>query len=386
MFVLYFIFPLLLLVFLFREKLSIKTHYLYLIAISYKITAAFVMTYIQINFYEFGDLYTYFLAAKDTSTAFFSGDWILADYQRSRIIALFNAIVFVVFPPSIYGLAVMSGCSSFIYCLLIVKTVERHFLVPTYAKLLVFFLPALSLQAGYIGKETYVLPLIGLIVFWLTSDNKWKALWIPAAVATIALIRPYQAGFIAATLILAWALERNQVRRLPLAGLLLAAIIIMAYDEFIQMSDDLALFGGFGDLLEVVYSGGNLVLAPYPFPFSILQSFRPFPWEAHNLFAMIASIECLLVLVYVTVRGIDRIRDPFVPWTLEQRRVAIFMFATLAIYLIVSSFNTNMGDLSRRHIYYYPFLLLAFTRPRPVSTGGSRTQHSTARPMGPAVG
>jgi hypothetical protein len=381
-FVLYFIFPLALLWLLSREKLPTNTHYLYLIGITYKIMAAFAMTYIQINFYDFGDLYTYFLAAKELSTTFFSGDLDLIYFQRSKTVAFFNAIVFLVFPPSIYGLAVISGCSSFIYCVLIVKTIERHFQVSAFAKLIVFFLPTLSLQSGYIGKETYVLPLIGLIVFWLTSDSRRKLLWISAALAVIAIIRPYQAAFIAAALSIAWALEKNQARRIPLSGLLLAAIAMTAYDEFIRMSDDLALFGGFGDLLEVVYSGGNLILEPYPFPFSILQSFRPFPWEAHNLFALISSLECLLVLVYVVGRGIARIRDPFVPWTLEQRRLGFFLFASLAIYLIVFSFNSNMGDLSRRHIYYYPFLLLAFSRPRPLPGDGSRGQHAASRPIG----
>lgn len=381
-FILYFIFPLLLLTYIFREKLPAKTYYLYLAALAYKILAAFVMTYIQINNYDFGDLYTYFLAARETSNNMFSGGLDLAEFQRSRAASFLNAIIFLVFPPSIYGLAVLSGCGSFIYCFLLIKVAECHFEVPTFAKVLIFFLPVLSAQAGYIGKETYVLPLIGLIFLWFASDDYWRYLKIMLAVAVIAVIRPYQAAFISVALLIAWGLETNQIRRAPLIMFLLGILAMLANEEFVQMTEDLAIFGGFGDLLDVVYSGGNLILEPYPFPFSLLQSFRPFPWEAHNTFALFASIEYQVVLAYALIRGIDRLRDPFVPWHLKQKRLAVFLLVSVAVYLLVFSFNTNMGDLSRRHVYYYPFLLLVFSRPRLAAIGAPTNLHATTRPIG----
>ncbi len=380
----YLIFPLGVSVFLWRSRSLARRLDFYLFALTFKIIAAFGMTYLIINQYEFGDFPTYFTYAKETAEDLVGGrlDTTSLLLPGSYVVAHLNALLFTVLPASVYGLSILSGCAAFVYSALIVTAVERHFAVPAAARVLIFLSPILSMQSGYVGKETYVLPLIGLIVFWLSQDRTgayWKVILL---IVMIGAIRPYQIFFFLIPLIVAWIAERGNWRRGLVGLVFLAVAAFLANEQFVERS------GGeiaFEEFLSVTYSGGSMVLEPYVFPFSVLQNFRPFPWEARDLPTLVASLESGVFLIFSLWLALQRTAHRPRDWSPAQRRLGAFLAASVLLYLVAFGFSSNLGDLSRRHVYYYPFLLLMLCRPRAVAQKTAATMAFAKRLAAPSA-
>jgi hypothetical protein len=100
------------------------------------------------------------------------------------------------------------------------------------------------------------------------------------------------------------------------------------------------------------------MLDPLPIPFNLLQHVRPFIWEAPNAAAFVASIEySIWALVFVGL--LCKIHKPalHIKFILKNKLLSL-LFWWSVLHVIIFSFSSNLGDLSRRHIYYYPFILL----------------------------
>jgi len=380
----YLIFPLGVLVFLWRSRTLAQRFDFYLFVLGFKIIAAFGMTYLIINRYEFGDFPTYFTYAKETAEGLVGGRLDARSFllPGSYLVANLNALLFTIFPASLYGLSVLSGCAAFIYSALIVTAVERHFVVPAAAKVLIFLSPILSMQSGYVGKETYVLPLIGLIVLWLSQSRTgvyWKVILL---IVAIGAIRPYQIFFFLIPLIVAWIAERGTWRRGLVGLVFLSVAAFLANQQFVELS------GGeiaFEEFLGATYSGGSVVLEPYVFPFNVLQNFRPFPWEARDLPTLVASLESGVFLIFSLWLALQRTAHRPRNWSPAQRRLGAFLAASVLLYLVAFGFSSNLGDLSRRHVYYYPFLLLMLCRPRAVAYKAAAAGASDRRLAAPSA-
>jgi len=110
--------------------------------------------------------------------------------------------------------------------------------------------------------------------------------------------------------------------------------------------------------MAVAYSGGTLMLEPFPFPLNFFQIFRPFPWEANNLFALITSLE-LFVIMFVFIYYLIKKRK-----NLKKNFYKSNFYSFIYLYTIFSSYiyslNPNMGDLSRRRVYFFPFIFILF--------------------------
>lgn len=323
------------------------------------------MMYLIVNQYDYGDLYTYYGIAREISESLVDGRYALKEFlvTHSLLVAHLNALVFVVMPDSLYGLAIIAGCASFVFSVTVLHAVERHFVVPRIVSVLILFAPVLSMQSGYVGKETYVLPILGYIVYKLSQDQIGLEYWkILIAILAIGAIRGYQAYLILIPILLASMLEHGVKSRNLVVGGGVAGAIVMAgslYEEM-KFEEGMTII----EFLKLAYEGGALMLEPYPFPLSVLQNFRPFVWEAHNVNALVASFECSTFLFVWLWMAWKFRRVGAVDYSGAQRRLAGFVSASALIYLFIFGFNSNVGDLSRRHVYYYPFLLMMFLLPR----------------------
>ena len=136
-------------------------------AVFYKIAMACLMTWLVIHTYGFGDLPTYFVLAREWAMHGHEGE-----FERGfTLVPWRNSLVFSVLPPSIYGLAVLTGFTSFLYCVFLLQAFASG-LKPSWrwvCGLLILFLPVLSTQSGYVGKETWVLPMLGLVFIALAD-------------------------------------------------------------------------------------------------------------------------------------------------------------------------------------------------------------------------
>jgi len=352
--------------------------YYYSIAIIWKVFASFVTTWFSINQWGFGDLPTYFVLAKSISRdclPFFESRWCSDQLLGGYVPAWLNAGLFLIFPASIYGLSVFSGVMSFLYAFTLVSTIEKHFFVSGAQRVLVYFLPVFSMQSGYIGKETYILPLISiaLLNFAKPRIDSAALLSIAFCVVAIGVIRPYQALFVGIPIMFAF-LCGSKFRfgtRLIVFSLTASAVlwsVVFGIQEMFWWIEGSIFDGGIDlvDALAVAYDGGSLMLSPYIFPFHVLQNFRPFPWEAHNLPAFLSSLEFLFVLLFSLygILNFSRGKYSTLGLTDAQNRIRIFLASSAVFYLFIFGFSSNVNDLSRRHVYYYPLILLIFCKPR----------------------
>ena len=116
---------------------------------------------------------------------------------------------------------------------------------------------------------------------------------------------------------------------------------------------------GFIDFLNLSYKGGNQIYEPYPFPFTVLQLFRPMPWDSSEPYMIVASLENIFVLFLALQLGWLLARKN--PMKLKKYGISlIFMLVFTMIYGCLFMYSENVGDLSRRHVYYYPFIIFAY--------------------------
>lgn len=324
-----------------------------------KLIFAYLMTYLVINNYDFGDLPTYYTFAKELAAGDY-GDWVDL-ISGSYLVALVNSLLFQLFPPSIYGLATFTGISSFLYCYFTIRSFDNYFSKSDLFKVaaLLLFMPVLGTQSGYIGKETYILPLLGYI-FLAFRIHQRITLWIAISVVAIGMIRPYQAIVLIATLVLTAIIvtpKRNKIKALAAISLFLSLGFVL-FGSFLFDHINLISESGAAQFLADTYAGGNLMLDPFPQPFTILQNFRPFFWEAHNSMSIVASVENMIPLAFGSIFALIYIRQQNFRSQLHSNPFLVFTSIYVTLNLLMFMYNSNIGDLARRHVYYYPQIIL----------------------------
>lgn len=324
-----------------------------------KLIFSFLMTYLVINNYDLGDLPTYYTFAKELAAGDY-GDWV-GLISGSYLVALLNSILFQFLPPSIYGLATFTGISSFLYCYFTIRSFDIYFSKSDLFKVaaLLLFMPVFGTQSGYIGKETYILPLLGY-VFLAYRIHQRITLWIAISVLAIGMIRPYQAIVLITALVyttIVFTPKRYKIKALTVIFLFLSVGFVLFGSFFTDQVNLISEFGA-ATFFADTYAGGNLMLDPFPQPFTILQNFRPFFWETHNFMSMVASVENMIPFALGFLFVFHYIKHRIFRLELNSCPLLTFTLIYVMLNMIMFMYNSNIGDLARRHIYYYPQLIL----------------------------
>lgn len=260
--------------------------------------------------------------------------------------------------------------------------------------LLVFFLPSLLFWPSSIGKEAWICLGLGLCAYGAACVlTGTRAGLLPFALGLVGLaaVRPHIATIMAASLLAAYVFRRSPTNASGFApfGKLLGIVVLggalvavvgqledyLGVDAFDQESVQLTL----DEVTHQTGQGGSYIegtrtnLSPSRFPQAFVNVvFRPFPWEARNAQALIASAEgvftlSLFVLGWRRILGALRavLDTPYV--------IVSCCYAVLFVYGF-SSF-ANYGILVRQRVQVLPFLLLLVSlpprRPHRVNQGES---------------
>lgn len=284
-----------------------------------------------------------------------------------NIAARITKVIFTVIPHSIIFLVLFTAFFTFISYLNIYKIIERKTTSERNLKLLIIYLfflsPTLIFQNSYVGKEYLSLFLLSL--FFLVVDkiikNENRLLNYLISFLIIFLlseIRIYQ-GLILLTTFIFWILFKKMKFRWVNILLIISFLIIEFFSEYI-VNLVYPSFGRIGirEVMALAYQGGSLMLEPYIFPFNFLQIFRPFPWEANNLFSLITSLELFIlfiIFIYYLIKKRKKIKINF-----QNSKFFSFLYFYVLIASYIYSLDPNMGDLSRRRVYFFPFIFLMF--------------------------
>lgn len=250
--------------------------------------------------------------------------------------------------------------------------------------LLVFLLPSLLFWPSSIGKEAWMTLTLGLATYGaariLTRSRGGFALLVVGLAGTVA-VRPHVSALLMVSLVVAYLLRRppsGPTLLSPVAKL--AGVIALGVALVLVVGQTKELFGvkdsfdaeAVSQVLDrartqtsnarSTFGGKNATnLSPSRFPSALVSVvFRPFPWEATNPLAFVASLEgtILLGLFIVGRRRVvgavrSMLRTPYV--------VLCVCYSVLFVYGF-SSF-ANFGVLTRQRVQVFPFLLALLALP-----------------------
>lgn len=250
-----------------------------------------------------------------------------------------------------------------------------------YARL-VFFLPSLLFWPSSIGKEAWICLGLGLAAYGAARALTRAVGGIPLialGLLMVAMVRPHVAALVAVSVFAAYVLRRHpgsgsltamggKVVGIVVLGVGLIVAVgqleqFLGVDAFDQESVQVTL----DEVTAQTGQGGSYVegtqtdLSPRRFPRAFLNvMFRPYPWQATNLQALVAAAEALLLLV-LFVAGWRRLLGALRA-ALDTSYVILCGCYTVLFVYGFSSF-ANYGILVRQRVQVLPFFLVLLAMP-----------------------
>jgi hypothetical protein len=268
-----------------------------------------------------------------------------------------------------------------------------------YAKL-VLLLPSMLFWPSGLGKEALMTFGIGLAALGastvLTGRTRGILLLVPGLVVT-AVVRPHITAILFAGLAVAAVVRKSPrrateltplLRAVVIVGLVVAGAVVVA-----QAQQFLGIQGLSGDNVDAAitdtaartaqggseFSGGG-VNSPLDLPMALVSVlFRPFPFEAHNVQALIASAEGSVLFILVC-RSWSRLKT--LPQRLRtQPYLTMAVVYTLLFVYAFSNFS-NFGILTRERVQVMPFALALICLPKFAADRSRARVHHRTSPTG----
>lgn len=250
--------------------------------------------------------------------------------------------------------------------------------VPRRYAALLFLWPSLLYWPANLGKESWMLLMLGLVVFGvarLFNERRGLAPFL-AGLLGMTLLRPHIALLIVLAIAVSLVSVRVQRSGLGIGTRVVGGALLTAAGLFVvfqtQAFFELERIGFaeaemvFEDVAENTRRGGSQFTNvgannPLLFPVAFVSvMLRPFPWEAANPLALALSLEGLLLVALAI-----RLRRSVYAWgrgIASNPYLAFGVVYLIAFVLAFSSFN-NLGLLARERVMALPFLFVALAFP-----------------------
>lgn len=306
-----------------------------------------------------------------------TGTWVtLQPFWSTNFIIMLTGVLFSVITPSlpagvfIYAMVSFWGQYLFYRAFLIAFPKGNRRL----AAVLIFLLPSIVFWTSTIGKDAIVCFCLGLAAYAFARLNKDVSpggfLLLGLGLAGVMVIRPHIAAMLGIAAVLPYLLGRNRQGVAGLVGklvgvpLLLGGCALMAVqakaflgmEEFSQTNQVLERVSS-GNLMGGSAFGGSQSLAVRVLNTPFLL-FRPWPWEIHNVTAVISSLEGLFLL-FLFVRNRRSLYAAIRDWR-SNPFVFFMLLFSVQVSIILSAAMTNFGLLSRERVMLLPFVMMLF--------------------------
>ena len=224
--------------------------------------------------------------------------------------------------------------------------------------------PSLCFWPSSMGKDAVMMLGIGLAVYgYVGRRGRISLAPLLVGVTVLTCIRPHIAVLVAFALIAAEILQKSASgwgRRSLLVGLGLGAAAIGLSQFGLEMSDLEGIQETFEAGAARTLRGGSAIettagLTAIPMAF-VNTLLRPFPWEAHHVFALFASLEVWAFWVYVIVRRKD-LRAALMEWR-QDRFIRFGVPVGLLLAFFYGLAMSNMGIIARQRVVILPFLFI----------------------------
>jgi len=294
----------------------------------------------------------------------------------TNFIEFFTGVIYSVVGPTLYGGYIIYALLAFLgsYCF------YRAFRIAfpegnkrLYA-ILVFLFPSILFWANGIGKDALIFLCIGLYGYGVAklTRNQLQGL-VPLVLGLLGAlcIRPHITALLVLAFILAFMIRGTGKRAVRPAAFILGLLAVGGLAWFLiprAMAyvglEELSLEGVLGVLQltqGLTLRGGSAfqvmdITNPLAFPMTMITLlFRPFPWEAHNLQALIQSLEGGLVMCLVLWR--IKSLSKAVASTISNTYTRYILFYIIA-FVVTFSVISNFGILVRERAMLLPFFFM----------------------------
>lgn len=231
----------------------------------------------------------------------------------------------------------------------------------------IVFLPSISFWTTALGKDAISFMALGLAL-WSALDFKKRKLLLFFSIFSMFMVRPH----IGAALAIAFAFSIIFDKRTSLyikvffgtISFIITAFIIPIMINYIGLSeaDGLSDVDAYVDKRQNsnLSGGSSLDIASMSLPMQMLSYlFRPLPFEAHTLFALIASLDNI-ILIYLLILGIVAYLEKSKP-SIESNRIFLWVYFFICLMMLATT-TANLGIAMRQKWMFLPcliFLLLS---------------------------
>jgi hypothetical protein len=340
----------------------------------------------QFRFYTglLADAYTYDLIGRDISGEILAGSWPdLQRYTGTQVVRLLTGLVYVATGPTFLGISILWTWLGLVGMLFYYKAFATAF--PQGHRrlfmLLILLYPSLLLWTSSLSKDALMMLLSGMAIYGLARLQRGMEtvglLLLALGDAGMLAIRPHVAAIftlaMAASVIVYPFRAGRMTGVVKLGGLLLVAAIAVGVaitasrsvglerieteeiQEFISARQSRIAAGG---ERERAGSNFNPIDTGSPAGLALLIPtvlFRPFPFEAHNFNALVASLEGLGLLGLTIYRWrsvlsalVQAVRNSFLMTTVLYALMLIYLFSAVP----------NFGIIARQRVQIYPAVLM----------------------------
>lgn len=226
---------------------------------------------------------------------------------------------------------------------------------------LVLFIPSMSFWSAGLGKDAISFLATCLFLHAVTNDKK-SFLSIAIAFFLMFMVRPHIAALILISYIIYFIIQARVNIILKVILLPIIALGIFSSISFVQIYagiEDSSLTGvsDYIDERQGYNQGGgsSLDISSMSYPMQMFTYiFRPLPFEAHSMVALVASIENTILLfafVYILFKSKFNYRPFF-----KDKNLWLFMYMFLTCTILALT-TSNLGIAARQKWMFMPVLL-----------------------------
>ncbi len=227
---------------------------------------------------------------------------------------------------------------------------------------IILFIPSASFWTTALGKDAISFMATGLAL-WAALDFKNRKMLLFFSILSMFMVRPHMGVLLALAFLLALIFDKKTQIYVKLIfgsfALITTVAIIPIMLNYIGLgeAEDLSDVDQYVDKRQNSNLGGgsSLDISSMSLPMQMFTYlFRPLPFEAHTIFALLASLDNV-ILLFLFILGIYSYINKRRP-SVESNRLFIWIYFFLAL-IILSMTTANLGIAMRQKWMFIPFLI-----------------------------
>lgn len=228
--------------------------------------------------------------------------------------------------------------------------------------LIYILLPSVSFWSSSLGKDSIAFMAVGLAL-WSAINLKKRKIILIIAILSMFIVRPHIGVTLVIATILALIFDKNfnLYTRIALGTLTLisTAIILPIMLRYIGLGEvnDINDVEDYIDKRQSynMEGGSSLDISSMSLPMQMFTYlFRPLPFEAHNLFSLLASLDNI-ILVFLFILGLIAYIKNNSP-AIHSNRIFLWSFSILSLIMLATT-TANLGIAMRQKWMFLPCLI-----------------------------